>query len=315
MCVVFAPPQYHFLLNLAEKMMSIATVFICAILSLVTPAHGSLMISSPNKKTAAMLKTSTWPSPTVAWRSATPLFKAGTRTFGDPLLMDQSPLSPPRLVVYSSSMDPLIRNETQLHIIDANDGELLRSIDVLSGIGQYSGWCSADPVDVTLCYCGTDSGIIAVNVAAMVVVWEYRNASWVNTGFAAPIHPTAILQNRSNQNGFESVVVVFAVFENGVNGSSLFIIQPFTSPGNELIFDEVGTVAFTMVWSVPFTNAVVYGRYHIAENGTEVVEIVSREVNYPFSIVFVKGGYTYAPPGLLNNPNLDVDKVGHTATW
>ena len=168
-------------------------------------------------------------------------------------------------------------------------------------------------MDATLCYCGTDSGIIAVNVAAMVVVWEYRNSSWIDAGYAAPIHPTAVLQNRSNQNGGAAVVVVFAVFENGVNGSSLFVIQPFTSPGNELIFEEVGTVAFTMVWSVPYTNAVVYGRYHISPvNGTEVVEIVSREANYPFNIVFVKGGYTYAPPGLWNNPNLDVDKEGKT---
>ena len=291
---------------------------LCLVLVVVTGIMHVDALRVPSNDTSG-----NWSSPSIRWLTASPLFPAGTASFGDPLYIEQQiPYVPTsRIVVFSSSLDFTIRNQTFLHVIDAVSGNLLKSIRVESAVGPYSGWCSQDPLTPSLCYCGTDSGVVAVDVVGggssvgvatrgfnasgtIGIVWTYTNASW--TVFGAPLHPTAVLSGAGT-------VVIFSVFENGVNGSSLFILNAFANEETALIFEETGTIAFTLAWYVKATNAVAYGRYHVHPiTNEEIVEVVSRQTQAPFAEVFARGGYTYAPPGLWNNPNLDVDTEGES---
>lgn len=242
------------------------------------------------------------PVPQYKWRSKVSATGAPL-SFGDPsLFMQESPGGgqEEHLVVFAS--DP-VANETFLNVFRTDSGEVLWTRPMLKGVPwpSFSGWVAIGPTapasSVLALFAGTQTGVVALAAADGALLWEHKAAAIpppTPGQPAVPVHPTYGL-------GW-----IAYTFENGVNSSELAVLR--ASDGQQVDIDDLkGQLAFTKVWFSSSHSAIVYGQYSPSSGS---IAIVARRLgdSQLGALLWSMDGLSYSPPGLWDNPNLDVDE-------
>lgn len=180
---------------------------------------------------------------------------------------------------------------TTFYVFVADSGTLLWKKPLPAvAIPQYSGWCSfgtyLDAINQLPLFVGTDVGVMAFDALSSNELWYYKSQTTYET---APAHPTYA-------GGF-----VYVTHENGHASAAMTILRSDTG---EQVF-QTEEVAFTLIWNIAAVNSVAYCGYSPL---TKQISVYSRFYNGTLN--WQLGNLSYSPPGLWDNPNLDVDAEG-----
>jgi outer membrane protein assembly factor BamB len=253
----------------------------------------------------------------VAWATTIPW----ATTFGDPFLFQTfvpTQVSQEWLVaVFASSA-----NQSALFALHADTGAAVWSIapQQTFPIPAYSGWCDGldrvSAVDASgassgskLLYCGLDDGVVALDGGTGAVLWRYRAPSipGVVPNAAAPAHPTAVAT--PGDDVFGGLGFIVFTFENGANSSALYAVRAdngtlLTVTTGERVFTKIWSVAATVPWGITLCSVDALNNISVS------VRMLMPAIQFPYftlEVLWMHSGLPFSPPGIWDNPNLDVD--------
>ena len=230
-------------------------------------------------------------------------------SFGDPYLYsapDSSGELVERIAVFAVGAGS--NATTSIVSIRTDDGTVLwHRLLRTTPLAAYNGWCDGlvDGHKTTL-FCGLNDGIVALDGSSGKVLWTYHTV--VSSSVGAPAHPTTI--PRSIVGG-----LVAFTFENGHHSTPLTILRG--RDGTVLASTGPSNVVFTKIWRVAsVAGGMVFGITDLVSGSISItmqrlVELSSDD-HVGLDVVWKLSNLSYSPPGLWDNPNLDVDAAGQT---
>jgi outer membrane protein assembly factor BamB len=238
-------------------------------------------------------------------------------TFGDPFLFTTTTggyvLEQVAVVVIDGAA-----NTTSVASLNATNGKVLWQTQLQNGALQpYSGWCDGVPVAsestfVARIVCGTASGVVAVNATTGEALWRYTSPLKPPAGLAVPAHPTVI----PAPNILGGSIVAFT-FESGHNSTPLIVLRGidglFLSQSREAVFTKIWRVA--AVGHVLNCAVMTFCAVDLRTGNISVAlqrVAVAPDGHVQLLDVWRWAGLGYSPPGLWDNPNLDVDASGRS---
>lgn len=263
----------------------------------------------------------------VAWNHTVPW----ATTFGDPYLFRTfipTSAAPQWLVaVFASSA-----NQSALYTLHADTGAVVWSVapQQTFPIAAYSGWCdgidrvsspsplsasSSSPSGSHILYCGLDDGVIALDGGTGDVLWRYQAPSipGVVPNSAAPAHPTVVATPNNELLGGLGFIVF--TFENGANSSWLYAVRAdngslLTTTTGERVFTKIWSVAKTVPEGIVLCSVDAFNNISVSVRALTSTVVPGHSPQFTLSIVWMHAGLPFSPPGIWDNPNLDVDEEG-----
>lgn len=224
-------------------------------------------------------------SPKVFW--TTPVFGGVNATFGDPTVFTMTTTSGKLRCLTVYVCEP---NATAtLLVLNVRNGAVVWQRPVNTTLPQASGWIAAGQGGL---FAGTATGVAAFDAATGDSLWEYTLPS----ANVVPAHTTYAAGR------------VFFTFENGHKSGSFTILNATTGA---LLYVAKGEVAITLPWIVNAgAGGVAYCAYNASYPPGQRVAVVLR--SFSGVLRWAHRGLQHAPPGLWDNPNLDVDSKGRS---